>query len=278
LIEIAIPVYVNEKGMFLFINIKPMHNMEDMKAGFAMLLEKGVVHGHPKFSNGSVSIYNGKPKIEADGSLGTDVIYRIILNGSDIPYLLSLPEIDHASVSSSNIMETNDVLSISEAKFRCFEILTFEASTLETHAAVLRRHLDLMTNYQAYRGTLVFIPRASMGANPDIDLIEKMIFETAGTFLTRSLHNAMYRPIANSFSTSIIMGRVPKIGSGISDILLPTSDLYRRRKDDRRKQIIADLSEGKMKKSSEGKKKSFNTGSVPVPLDVVHSEINMAVC
>lgn len=277
LIELAIPIYENEKGMYLFLNIKPTHSMEDMEAGFAMLMEKGVIHGHPKFSNGSVAIYSGKPKIEPDGKLSTDLVYRVLLNGSDIPYLLNHPDIDQTSIASSNIMETNEVLNISEAMFRCFEILSFEASTLPTHAAVLKRHLDLIVHYQSYRGNLVFIPRASMGANPDIDLIEKMIFETAGTFLTKSLHNASFHPISSSFSTSIMMGRVPKIGSGISDVLLPTSDLYKRRSGDKSKQIMAELSKGKLKKT-DGKKMAFTVDKIPVPLDVVDKMVSIDTC
>jgi len=277
LIEFAVPIYENEKGMYLFLNVKSQQSMEEMKAGFTMLLEKAVIHGHPSFYNGSVAVYNGKPRIDDSGALVTEPVFRILLNGSNLPYLLTLPDIDQPSISTSDIGATNELLGISEAMFRSFEVLAYEASSLSSHAAVQKKHLDVLVHYMAYRGTLTFIPRASMGANPDIDLIEKMIFETAGTFLAKSLHDSKYKPIGNSFSTSIIMGRVPKIGSGISEVLFRTSDLYRRRADDKSKQIMTELTKGKAKPKVTKKAATFMS-KIPLPIDVVDKEIDLSVC
>ena len=221
-IEQAVAVYRNRDGLFLFLSLRD-ESIEQMRCHFDAIVEKGVVHGHPAFSNGTIVSYTGLPVVAGDGSLTQSTAYRIMLNGSDLRFLFAQPEIDKSTILSSTVTDSASYFGIEEARFRAFEEMAFESEQMDDLSGLLRRHLKVFVDYIAYRGTLTFIPRFALGSNPDVDDLDKMTFETADNFLIDSLEQAQLHRI-RGIMPCILFGVPHPFGSTISSIRLKASD------------------------------------------------------
>jgi len=227
-IEAAIPIYENKDGLHIFLAMKPELTIDHMRSHFEAIIGKGIVHGHPSFSNGTVIEYSGIPETLPDGSMTAKKAYKILLNGCNLPYLFSLREIDKTTITSSHIPNTAQFFGIEEARFRIYEELSFECSQMEDLVKLLRRHLKVFIDYVAYRGNLTFVPRFAVGSNPDVDDLDLMTFETADIFLERSIERAEWHPI-RAITPCALYGLSPPFGSSMSDVRIRVDDLYMKR-------------------------------------------------
>ena len=144
-------------------------------------------------------------------------------------------------------------------------MLSYECSQSELLEKILRRHLGVIVDYMAYRGTLTFIPRFSVGANPDIDPLEKMTFETAGNFLRESLKDGRWNDIRSTIPT-ILYGITPPYGAGISKVSIMTDDICPESENCSPDSILDKVApKGVLKE----KKKKMSGGVIILPIDKV---------
>lgn len=230
IVESAISVYENLEGLFVFLSFK-MESIDIMRSYFDEIIDTGVVHGHPAFSNGTIVKYKGIPMLGDDGSLMEKESYRIAVNGCDLPFLFAQKQIDRRTIFTSNIEDSSDYFGIEEARFRAFEEMAAEAFDMAELRSLLRRHIKVFVDYLAYRGTLTFIPRSGVGANPDVDDLDKMTFETADAFLVASLENTKWRQIRSIMPCNLFGTPLP-FGSSMSDVQIRTEAMSATEKGD----------------------------------------------
>lgn len=227
-IDTAMSVYENQRGLFIFLSMRD-ESIDLMHSHFDAIVERGIVHGHPAFSNGTIVEYSGIPTFET--SAGSDKgkmierkAYRIVLNGCDLAFLYSQHNIDKSTIFTSNIVDSSNFYGIEEARFRAFEEMVAETCQMETLRGILRRHIKVFADYLAYRGTLTFVPRFAVGSNPDVDDFDKMVFETADVFLMKSLESAQWRSIRGIMPCNLF-GTPHPFGSTMSAVRVKAADL-----------------------------------------------------
>jgi DNA-directed RNA polymerase subunit A' len=264
-IELAMSVYENQEGLYVFLSLKA-DSIDLMRSFFDAILERGVVHGHPAFSNGTIIKYNGFPNIGEDGTMTGKAAYRIMLNGCDLAFLFAQREIDKSTITTSNIIDSSIYFGIEEARFRAFEEMVFETHQMEELKGILKRHIKVFVDYLAYRGTLTFVPRFAVGSNPDVDDLDKMTFETADSFLMKALEDTRWRHIRGIMPCNLF-GTPPPFGSTMSSVRVRTKDMDPK--------IEPDVMEGLKAKRVKQKESSSSSTShrvVAVPLDRAVSE------
>ncbi|MFA5091616.1 MAG: hypothetical protein WC483_03385 [Candidatus Paceibacterota bacterium] len=245
IIESAISVYENMEGLFVFLSFKA-ESIRMMRSYFDAIIEKGVVHGNPAFSNGTIIKYKGIPMISSDGSLVEKESYRVALNGCDLPFLFAQREIDKRTIFTSNVIDSAEYFGIEEARFRAFEEMAAETYEMEELRSLLRQHMKVFVDYLAYRGTLTFVPRFALGSNPDVSDLDKMTFETADALLIDALENTKWRPIRSIMPCNLFGIPLP-FGSSMTTIQIRTEALQQKAGDD----VMEELKSKRVKKGKE---------------------------
>jgi len=272
-IAATIPIYENEKGLYIILNLKPTLSIDDMHAAFSTMVESGIAHGRPPFRNGSVIKSSIIPAIDQDGSLVRVETYRIMFNGSDLEFLFSLPEIDERTITSTDIVESIEVFGIDEGRFRSYEMLLYETSQLKQMEKTLPQHYELLVDYITHLGVPIYITRSYVLRNPHFDILEKMTFEQASRFLIDWLPKSKLVPIRAPIACSLFGKPIP-IGSNISKISLSAKELYPQRERSKGDKILDKLTKG-LAQTIGAKKSSFENRVVPIPIDQVLGESDM---
>lgn len=266
-IDVASSVYANKDGLFLFLSINAgdfsrtdkIDPMSMLRHRFETIIDTGIIHGHPSFSNGMVIEYNGRPIIRSDGSMTSKKTYRIAVNGSDFHYLLNDPLVEKRTLINSAMFPTEETYGIEELQFRTYEDLAYESSQMNALKDMLVRHLKVVSDFITYRGRISSIVRFSLGANPDVDPLDKMVFETADEFLKDALATNQWRPIRGITPCSLFGLPLP-FGTTMSSILLRTTDIEPTSSDSSLDPLVpAPLERGVGKKGKER--------VVPTPID-----------
>jgi DNA-directed RNA polymerase subunit A' len=228
-INFAVPVFANDDGMYVIINVAPISEMDAITRLFDEVVGSTFIHGHSDFSNGSVIRFMGQVMVKEDGGLGKKEGYRISFNGSDIDYLFSLARpdvslpralrmgIDPATITISGASQSAVVYGIEESRFREFDVLAFECNVWDVMKSIQPIHNLILADFCTHRGTPTFITRSGIGKREDMDMLEKIAFETAGGFIKEGIKTPMYYPIRTGMA-SLLYGKLSVVGSGISAV------------------------------------------------------------
>ena len=127
--------------------------------------------------------------------------------------------------------------------------------------------------YITHLGKTLYTPRTGVGANPYIDLLEKMAFEQAGKFLSDWMPIARPSPIRSPIPC-IVFGQMLPYGSTISKVSLNLSSLYPTKEMGKSNAVLDQISKSSGKdvkriiSSSIGTRKNSSNDIVPVPIDL----------
>jgi hypothetical protein len=268
-VENAIPIYENENGMYVILMLKSTLKYDEMRAAFDDIIDTGIIHGHPELTNGSVKPNEKYVEIASDGSIALRTAYRVMFNGSDLSYIYTLKGIDRSTIVTTDILESTERYGIEEGRFRAYEIMSFESQAIDYLARLLRRHLHVVVSYMAYRGTMTYIPRASVKSNPHINDIDKMTFETADVFLLQALQQGKISKI-DSLMSAVLFGKTPGFGSTISQTLIDSKELFPTKTAEVAIEAMKMIPKRKGKEGSTDKgkeKRKVMNAVMPIPMD-----------
>lgn len=250
-----IPIYENENGYHLFINFSGVISIETIRFAFDSMIAGAVLHGREEFTNGSFVVYNGIPKVDEGGALINDTMYRIMFNGTNIPFLLSDTRsmIDKSTIINSDVRASESIFGIGEARFRSLEELYYEGTLSGALGRAQRKHFCILVSYMCYRGTLVYLPRFSIKTNTDVNVLEKMAFETPNEFLLSDLMSGEWHNIDSTVS-AIVYGKMPPYGSNISRVRFLSQDIYPSTPETSATRVMGIIGKSAEKKTPEKKK------------------------
>jgi DNA-directed RNA polymerase beta' subunit len=271
-IDQAIPIYENDEGMYIILMMRSSLTFDEMRASFDAIIDTGTIHGHPSFTNGTVKEYEKFPDFGGDGALKYRKAYRIMYNGSDLHHLFNLKGVEHFSIVTTDVVGSIDTYGIEEGRFRAYEIMAYESTSIKYLERLLRRHLQIVVDYMAYRGTMTYIPRAAVASNPDINEIDKQVFETADVFLAQALQTSKNRKI-DSLMSSILFGKAPNIGSGISSVYVSSRELFPSLAKEVSVQAISKIPKVGDKPRSTNRNFNNSIADLPTPMDVASKNV-----
>lgn len=151
-----------------------------------------------------------------DGSYILDKEWVISTNGSNLKEILSIDDrIDTFRTDTNNIIEIFEIFGIEATKNKIISEMNYILMANE----ISNRHISLLSNYMVYKGVLTQIDRHGVNKIPDNGVISKITFEEVNDNLTKA---ALFGELdkLTSVSSNIMFNQIPKIGTGIFDILV----------------------------------------------------------
>ena len=167
--------------------LAPDASEADMRTMATALLDTIVINGgSPKIRDASAREECVTTRGE-DGVLVDRSMVRIETEGSDLPFLLSLPGIDPTRTISNNVMEVIDTLGIEIGLqvllHEILNVLTFDGTYIN------RRHVELLCESMCFHGHLVPVNRHGL-SKMDCPVLTHCSFEqTFDTLVNASLFN-----------------------------------------------------------------------------------------
>jgi len=144
--------------------------------------------------------------------------YSVVTEGVNFEAVWSLPE----SLVNFNAIDCNDIYSVlltyGVEAARCAIVSEITAVFAVYGIDVNPRHLSLIADFMTRRGTYAAMNRIGMMDCPSPFL--QMSFETTLTFLTKAAIEGNCDNL-QSPSARIVMGSVPKVGTGCFDLMIP---------------------------------------------------------
>lgn len=144
--------------------------------------------------------------------------WYIETDGSNLEEIMNLDYVDIFRTYSNDIWEIYNIFGIEAVRSYIVEELTHLMPTI--HAS----HIQLLTDRMTVSGRLKSISRYTRKHENSSVLSKATFEETLSGFLRSALMNE--KDTINGSSASIICGKVPRVGTGLNDLLLD-SDLKR---------------------------------------------------
>jgi DNA-directed RNA polymerase II subunit RPB1 len=133
-------------------------------------------------------------------------------DGSNLEEILNLPFVDSYRTYSNDIWEIYNLFGIEAVRAYIVEELTQLMPTIH------RTHITLLADRMTVSGRLRSISRYTRKHEHSSVLSKATFEETLSGFLRSGMMNEV--DTVNGSSASIICGRIPKVGTGLNDLML----------------------------------------------------------
>jgi DNA-directed RNA polymerase II subunit RPB1 len=142
----------------------------------------------------------------------TPVEWYLETDGSNLEEILNLPFVDSYRTYSNDIWEIYNLFGIEAVRAYIVEELTQLMPTIH------RTHITLLADRMTVSGRLRSISRYTRKHEHSSVLSKATFEETLSGFLRSGMMNEV--DTVNGSSASIICGRIPKVGTGLNDLML----------------------------------------------------------
>jgi DNA-directed RNA polymerase II subunit RPB1 len=142
----------------------------------------------------------------------TPVEWYLETDGSNLEEVLNLPFVDSFRTYSNDIWEIYNLFGIEAVRAYIVEELTQLMPTIH------RTHITLLADRMTVSGRLRSISRYTRKHEQSSVLSKATFEETLSGFLRSGMMNEV--DTVNGSSASIICGRIPKVGTGLNDLVL----------------------------------------------------------
>ena len=151
-----------------------------------------------------------------DGSYSNKTEWILDTDGINMMKIFSEKGVDYTRTLSNDVIEMNDILGIEAARNTIVKELI---DVIEGSGQSLNnRHIYLLAENMTNKGFLMSVDRRGMNASDKGPLAKCSFEETPGMLIRSSLFGDYDN--LEGVSANIMVGQVPKCGTGISDILL----------------------------------------------------------
>ena len=147
--------------------------------------------------------------------------WLIYTDGSVLLDLLNHEQVDFTKTISNDIQEIYDILGVEAA--RCAIINELTEVIEDAGSYVNSRHIALLADIMTTRGGLMSIDRHGINRSERGPLAKCSFEETTDQLFKASIFGELDK--LNGVSSNIMMGQIPKCGTGESDILIDETKL-----------------------------------------------------
>ena len=156
--------------------------------------------------------------------------------GSDLENIVINERVDPYGTTTNNVIETLSVLGVEAARQTLLDelqlVIEFDGSYVNY------RHLNLLVDTMTYKGQLMPITRHGMNRT-EAGVLMRCSFEETVNIIIDAASHAETDPI-KGVTENIIMGQLPKVGTGCIDILLDFEKMIRLSEDLENQQTDSD--------------------------------------
>jgi DNA-directed RNA polymerase II subunit RPB1 len=191
----------------------------------------------------NTQINNGIPGIEDIYPTKKDDEWMLESEGSNLKYVLCHDMVDKVRTISNNMWEIYSVLGIEAA--RNFLIEEFCGVVSSDGTYVNDSHIKLLVDIMTYTGNITSISRYGLKKENCGPLAKASFEESLDNFLKAGVYGEVES--IKGVSASVILGKVPKIGSGLCDLLVDVTKLPTVNEDVKEKEIPKGESNKNMK-------------------------------
>lgn len=168
--------------------------------------------------------YNDKKKsikwIEEEGFKITDSsvekYYMIETDGSNLAEVITLPEVNHTTTMSNDILEMFQVLGIEGARSSLFNelrnVLSFDG------AYVNYRHIACLADCMCFGGYIMAISRHGVNRSESGPMLRASFEQTVEVFMEAAAFSQF--DYLNGVTENVMLGQLGKLGTGMVDLLV----------------------------------------------------------